>query len=384
MPEDLRADAATSIFPAYWKMGHTERKLQRIGAQADRLGNTGQYPYLGVFPILQNALKTNEKQAYSIFYKALGYYRLGSASERENEDFVDALDTLWPDLPEDLRRSALQVAIARLTCDRDKAHSGSVFVAHIATNQGSATTNNRALLQLYRLIPKVRQLNSKWADQLLESYPPQGSKQAIGSGTLSSGDMTIAFDPSRTSSSQIQTLALQASSMARYSSAMELALKDPSKASSLEASFTNWQQVALVAQQAVGYATVDPQKAEDLLKEASSQLDDINDTTGRFKATVVVVQSAVTLKEKTIASKTLADGLDLGTELCDEELASRVNIPVYDTKTFNGLEQLTVGGALFDPSDTIDRLRNITNIALRADLLGDAAQIIFSDNKVNH
>ena len=172
--------------------------------------------------------------------------------------------------------------------------------------------------------------------------------------------------------------------MAQYSSAMELALKDPSKASSLEASFTNWQQVALVAQQAVGYATVDPQKAEDLLKEASSQLDDINDTTGRFKATVVVVQSAVTLKEKTIASKTLADGLDLGTELCDEELASRVNIPVYDTKTFNGLEQLTVSGALFDPSDTIDRLRNITNIALRADLLGDAAQIIFSDNKVNH
>ncbi len=381
MPEDVRADAATYIFPAYWKAGHTARKLQSIGTQAERLGNTGQYPYLAVFPILKETFKTNEGESYSIFYKALGYYRLGSKSEREDEDFVEALDALWPALPDELKHAALSVAVARLTSDQAKTYPGSVYSARVATSQGSATINNRALLQLYRLLPRVRELNAKWADQLVASYPLQGDKPSTNPNIVSSGEMTIKFDASRTTSAQIQALTQQASAMAQYSSAMDLALTDPSRASLLSASFSDWQQVALLAQEATGYATSDPRKAEELLKQASSQLDSLKDPTGRFNATVMVTQAAVALKETALAAKTLADGFDLGGELSDEQTESRVNLPAYDTRYFNGLEQLTFAGIQFDANGTVDKLRQLANPALRADLLGDAAQIIYSNNK---
>ena len=126
LPEDVRTDAATTVFAEFWKHNKSSSDLADLRSQADKLGNTGQYPYLGIEPILEDVIKQDEAEGEAMFLQALSYYRRGSRIDREDDDFREFIDATWHALPIQLRRAALSASVERLI-NESKPRDGEVF-----------------------------------------------------------------------------------------------------------------------------------------------------------------------------------------------------------------------------------------------------------------
>jgi hypothetical protein len=73
-PEDLRSDAARSIFERCWTSVGAE-SLELIVSTAESLGRTGQYPFAAMAPILADLLHARPKAAAAILQAALSTYQ---------------------------------------------------------------------------------------------------------------------------------------------------------------------------------------------------------------------------------------------------------------------------------------------------------------------
>ena len=370
--EDLRADGATTVFVEYWKHDKSAAALSGLREQANKLGNTGQYPYLAMQPILQDVIQKNEMEGEAIFLETLVYYRRRSIIDREDDDFREFLNASWGSLTDPLRRMALTAAVNRLLNESDTTKDGEIFSGSIKTGKGTRPFQNKAQMLLYQLMPTIQEFDHKWAEQLAEDHPSLKDASASDSHA---GTMTILFDLNNTPSSAIAGLQTMASQSSIYNSAISVAAKDPDSALLMAPQLDASHQAALYAEIASYVYPKDAARASSLMSVADERIKNMNDPYARFQALISYAQAALKQKDDGRYKKAIDDGFSLGLELISEELQAHPQEWVYQTKVFSGLEQLATIDMRAEDDKALTRIRAIGNEAVRSILLAESASV---------
>ncbi len=167
LPEDVRADGATTVFAWYWKSHKSMKALQEISDQADGLGNTGQYPYTAMADIFEDIAGKYPLKAEEIVMRSLASYRRGSKSEREDDDFLGFLDTTWKDLTPSLRRAAIEAAVERLS-EKSNSREGEIFSGSAVSRRAQTQFSTKAQMNLYNLLPRIQEIDPEWASEIVK------------------------------------------------------------------------------------------------------------------------------------------------------------------------------------------------------------------------
>jgi hypothetical protein len=371
LPEDVRADGATTVFGEYWKHHQTPADLQALREQADKLGNTGQYPYLAMQPILLDVMRHDSMEGENLFLELLGYYRRKSIFDREDQDFQNFLNGVWDALSDPLRRQALSAAVNRLL-DESAPRDGEIFAGTIKSEKGVVHFSSKAQMLLYQLMPRIKEFDPGWAGKLAEENPFLKDAADQKSGDTS-GSMIIHYDPNNTFSTSVATLQAQASQGAIYGSAVSMAATDPDSALLLAPRLDNSYQAALYAEVASVIYPKNAARASSLMSTAAEQIENIHDPAARFSALLAFARSAFKQKDMSRFEKAVEDAFSLGTEQVAEELQVHPQEMVYQTKVFSGLEQLAFLDMSAEDDKALSRIRSIDDEAVRSILLAESA-----------
>jgi hypothetical protein len=228
-PEDVRSDAATTIFLNYWR-ANRQKGLGRIRADALYLGYTGQYPYHAVAGIVTELADTSLKQsrafpdaAQSLVFDAFASYQHGSKFRTENDEFVEFLQSLHSVLPSALLRQGLELAVERLV-NGEGSSEKEAYLARVETDRGTVTFHRREDKLLFDLLPLLREINPQWPSDILRRDPSLQQPQGNGGHEVAAEAITI---PGGTEPPTEDNLGLQES---RAQAAGELARTDPDRA----------------------------------------------------------------------------------------------------------------------------------------------------------
>jgi hypothetical protein len=168
--DDVRADAARTIFPKYWKSAQNP-DLDAVRSVANYLGETGQYPFAAAAVILKQ-IGTPET-AEILFFDALRYY----GREQNNNIFVhiefrEFLESSYTSVPAAMARNGVELAVDRLLSEAAKPMPDDVvYVGRVYTGDGFLEIHSMAGNFLYELLPLVRKVEPELERRILEKVP---------------------------------------------------------------------------------------------------------------------------------------------------------------------------------------------------------------------
>jgi hypothetical protein len=168
--EDLRSDAAGSIFPLYFRAG-SRSALQNIRKQAKEFGDTGEYPYRAIGLIIDELFKshTPESVLNDLFNEAVGYHQRKSVFLDSDPQFYELLQYSRYAVSDALYKKAVLDFVAHLRSN--DSNEPREFFAEIHTVEGiHAFTSQRELL-LFQIYPTVLHIDRNLAAELAQQYP---------------------------------------------------------------------------------------------------------------------------------------------------------------------------------------------------------------------
>jgi hypothetical protein len=372
-PEDLRSDAALTIFKNYW----LEKKplgLDEVRSIAAYLGQTGQYPYMAVGFILNDVI-SHQKTAHSefpggassILLDAYASYQRGSKFRSEDEEFVDFLESLQMLLPPALLKSGVEIAVERLTLQKDPAEYQ--YISRVQTQKGTATFHSRADELLFELLPLVRQVDAALADKLLESN--QALKQAGAAGgtvVASEGAMIIGSS----ASPEKEELALQGS---RAQEVREIASDHPEQALALSQTITD---PALRSTAMAGVADSKPAQAGEIRSAIAKIVPTMHEGQERLVVLSALVEASWAAGDAAGFRDALSNAFSLGQKLFEEDMDAHPGQATYGVEAFETLADLVKTGARVDPATTTAMVHQIDDVQLKAFLLAQLADVLYS------
>lgn len=376
LPEDLRADAANTVFVQYWK-SKGPAGLEQLRSEAAHLGDTGQYPYMAMAAILVDVSKTNDNShlaASALFGDALAYYGRGSSFGTEDYDFIAFLEEVWDLVSHNLRQQGLELAVKRLV-QKSKPREGEVFSGQVSSKSGVAQFESEAQQELYELLPRIREINPKWAQTLVEEHPFLAQTEA-GTNKASSSGAAVIYSGSEAQSGQLAALRGQASQLAQFSAAMAAASSNPDEALRVANALDLGQKSQVHAQIAATLAVEQADRASKLMQQTERSLDSIADQVVKFKVLVNLGSAAAALQDSKTFHDIFGRGISLGVELFAEDMQAHPGKLAYQTATFPGLGRLIQLGIGVDAKLTVPRIERIEDDALRANLLAVAAEAL--------
>lgn len=178
--EDVRADAAATIFPSFVQhlklTGLTlTQALAQVRHLGKKIGETGEYPYRAMaLVIARDEVKTStdyrvSEQAQAIFDDGFAYYKRHSQFEDEEPQFFELLASARYVVSPQSYHEALKLYVDRVSVP---SKNRGVFAAVVKTNQGSTVRlddeNEHLLLQV---LPLVKSVDQKWWGTLIENNP---------------------------------------------------------------------------------------------------------------------------------------------------------------------------------------------------------------------
>jgi hypothetical protein len=154
--EDLRSEAATTIFIRYLKaVGPAQ--IDAIIQRADEIDNTGEYPYRAMGLIIEElATKHADTTIPSrIFDRALSHFQRGSPFTNENNEFFELLQSAQDAVPKSVFKLGAMAFISHLTAHlNDKAP----FRAQVYTPDGIVELDNPNMLLLLKIFPTLERV----------------------------------------------------------------------------------------------------------------------------------------------------------------------------------------------------------------------------------
>ena len=264
LPEDVRADAANTIFQRYWKL-RLEGRIDTIQSVARRIGETGQYPYVAIAPIISELAKAKDSRSVELFNEAISYYLRGSKIRVADQDFFSMLTMLKDQVPAPSLRSALE-AFQTTVVSKIKNDADSKEFLQIHTDRGAVTFNNSSELLLFQAIPLLREKATDLLEELLDKQSSLRTKQsAAGAATLVEG---VFAEPS-VPSSEISPAMREGFEEYRLLHIEETFAREPEQALALAQDLTIPEfRAAALSYVAAGYAATDGKKSVSLSKEA--------------------------------------------------------------------------------------------------------------------
>ncbi len=374
LPEDLRAFGARTVFDAFWKRKGIAA-FDDIRKEAEHVGDTGQYPYVAITPILRDLTKREDIRAQSLFGEALSYYSRGSQFRNADEEFIQFLNAVWDVIPAVRKRQALSVIVAQLS-QKSKPQQGETFLGRVETDKGMAQFESHSHQLLYMILPRIREIDPDWARRLVENDPVLNQASA-STGKVRLSEQVTVQNRSNASPSQVQSFVERGLQGNRLREIMAVAASDPNQALMLTMSLTD---PALRAQAFATIATSlvwkDPEGARKLVEQAKEGIATIKGSTDKVQALAALARAAAAAHDTKSLREALKRGFDLGEEIFEEDLEIHPGRLAYEVAGFDELSELTRVGVQFDPQDTLTRVASLRNTLLQAHLLIDAAEAL--------
>ncbi len=371
-PEDLRAFAARKIFARVWDV-KGRAALVQLRSEADEIGNTGEYPYAAMSEISNRlAQQKNTGARQQIFREALEFYRQGPKVRSANSEFIGYLESDWESLPTPVRLDALRTIVEHLTRGA-KPDSSVSEVTRIVTEKGAISLKNENVALLYRILPRIRQLDPDWADRMEDDYPELKQAAAAGTPQYSSGVRVL--NPDGGSPEQVAAAANRGLEAGLLTELRKQVTTDPEHATRLLSSLTDADvQVEGLATLAIGFKDRDPHRAAGFLASAQSAANKLPGNSDKLRAIVAVAEAAASLREDAKIDDSMGEAFGLGEELLSDDLDLHPGQTVYMTETLEELSRITRLGGQTAFEVTMNRLQHLKNETLQAYLLIAAAE----------
>lgn len=358
--EDVRADAAATIFPAFWH-DYGEAGLSQLERQAQDIGDTGEYPYRAMAFIVNELAGSNQANAKThakaIFSTGLQYYKRYSKFQDEEEEFLDLLESGRHVVAEDVYREALDSFIKHVSVP--KPASNGVFAADIGTASGivRVTDQNRHLL--FRVFPLLSEFDRTWAQRLsgkdLDLQKTTGGIQLLGAAV-------VRQPQTKEEAEQQIGQMLEKALLPRIT---ELQATDPQAALQLVGSLqTRSVRVMAYAAAMPGIGRADKVAAFKMYAQELREIQEINDPIQRLQALVAAAQSAYyvgDLNNFTILSDQI---FDRGIEFFENSTRRADVRPGYAEMT--GIIEFA---AAHNQTWIVERVQHVHNPLLKAYLL---------------
>jgi hypothetical protein len=165
--EDVRAYAALRIFYNYWREDGSS-SLREIEETADRIGQTGEYPYQAVSLIVAEIRDRDQQTATRLFNKALGAFLAPNpnyAAENRNDEFFLLLQNTRSAVNQAVFNRALRKFVDQVLESQPQKN----FISKIqTTDAGSIQIKNSNEALLFHALPLIRECDPPLGKEVLD------------------------------------------------------------------------------------------------------------------------------------------------------------------------------------------------------------------------
>lgn len=375
LPEDVRSDAARIVFQRFWT--YKGRKgLPQIERVAALLADSGEYPYAAMVPIIKRLAESDSTKAQELFAQALTYYRRGSMFLDENRVFIRFLQELRVQARPTQLREALEVVANRLLEQKPPADSKQSYRGQVFTKGGAIEFRDPADQMLFEILPLIREVDSDWANRLVQRRPAL-SQTAGAVGPVEHSASTTTFGIA--SGENVSPSEQAGIEEGRLYTVHELAAERPDEALTVASTLTlpafraqAWADIA------AALASKDRDRALALIDKAREVAASLRDQLDVLRVLSVLCDAGGQVGDRRVLQESLEQGLDLGEEIFNEDLAAHPGKLAYNVDGFDELTKLVQVGGKYDTDYTVNYVRQIRNELLRAHLLVSVAEGISS------
>jgi len=312
--EDIRGVAARRIFKHYWEATGSAG-LGKLRRAADHLGETGEYPYGAMTPMIAEISRQNAGEGMALISDAFAFYRRGSQFQMADEDFIAFLGKTRDLMPAAMRREALEAMVKNLTQDSGNKDDQNWRV-RIYTSSGVAEFHTRNAGLLFEVLPMIREVDLDWARRLVEQNHDLAQAEAAGGKILNREAVVIYKSPdSAASPADLRAQEQWGLEMSRIGQIQEMAAKDPDQALTLAMSIGDPGRQAMgMAYAAAGFRN-QPEQARQMLNQSGQTMSSLKSKAEKLQIQVAIAQSAASLDDFALAREAVEKGLDLGEQV---------------------------------------------------------------------
>jgi hypothetical protein len=155
-PSDRRAEAVAKVVETLLAKKNTDAAIEAVTLSSDGPG----YPYQAALSIFEK-LPDDDGRRTTIFGNALSAYR-----RREDSAFFDLIVKYWKSVPRELAQSAASAAVNGIKARAEEPGNGE----SIETPNGVVRLGSRKSVDLFGLLPALRELDPSAAKELLTQF----------------------------------------------------------------------------------------------------------------------------------------------------------------------------------------------------------------------
>ncbi len=376
--EDVRDVAARRIFKAYWDTAGMSG-LPKIQRAADRIGETGQYPYGAMVPVIQAVHEQNPTKASALISEALSFYERGSPFQMTNYQFIDFLKKVKPWMPLATRKEALEALVKELTADSGQKDDRQWRV-RVYTDKGVAEFHSQNAALLFDILPMIRELDPDWAQGLAQQHAELAQGDTARGKVLDEERVMVVKDADNPpSAAELAGKEQWGLEMSRLDQIQEIAPKDPNQALTLAMSIADPARHAMgMAYAAAGFES-HPDQALEMLNQSQQSLAAMKKSNEKLDTYVAIAESAASLHDLALARDAVEKGLDLGEQAYEESRKEHPEWHGYEWDGQEAMQKLTEIGTRLDATQVIGRIQAIRDHTLQGYMLVSAARALDED-----
>lgn len=376
MTEDLRANAARAVFSEAWRR-HGSAVLEKLQREARNLGDTGQYPYGAMAPVIKELANRRPDVARALFAESARYYTAGSRFEVTDREYLEFLQALQGTISSEEMRPALETFV-KLVSEHGGSRNGETWRFQVHTDRGIVTLQDSSDRLILEALPLIRKIDPDWANRIIQSRAGLREAGDLG-GEIRYIEETLVkqLPDSAATPSQLAAAQQRGLEMSRLNNIEALASEKPDEALRLALTITDpaLRSVAF-ARLAAGAHSSNPKRAAQLFEQSRSILPGVKEDSEQLDAITALAQAAAQLGDTDALAAAIEKGFDLGEELFQQDLDTHPYKPAYAGAGLENLHRLTQVAVKWDSARTVSRIMELQNEVLRAYLLVSAAQAL--------
>lgn len=381
-PEDVRADAASQIFPNYFDQqmaaaaGNAESVLQSIisdiGRETSRISKTGEYPYRASGKIIKKleALKNHEAEINELFADAVKAYSEGKPKFRNrNAEFLVLLQNAKSVAVSNpsLYREGVRIFVQTVKIFQDDVNYEADFRTPDGTIIKKFTDRRQALL--FNAFPIVREVDPQLAKTLMEADRDLG-KATDDMSYVPAGVIEGNVKPQQAAAmhSRMQQISLLAQIRSKQQT-------DPLGAKKLAESLQDAQiRFAGLSITLPGLMERYPAQAKAVYDDQRTQLQEFTGDVEKGQALVAFAKSAAYVKEEQEFRAISGSAFDLLVGAYRQDYRQRPDLRPDLHKGYIDLREIVRFTASRDQTLIVGRIRQVQDDELKAHLLVFAAE----------
>jgi hypothetical protein len=369
---DMRAGAAGMLFQKYFQKRGSEG-IEALQAAARQLGESGNYPYMAMGPIIRQITRKDSEKAQSLTNEALSFFSRRARSDQSAQQVSTFLRMNRDLIPAPILKDILGQLVSDALNTKDTNSNTSMFVS---TSRGTATMSGATNLVLFQLLPMIREIDPEWAkkvesqstelraaaslnDNSAGNRGPTQERMGVMVGAPGSGPLPMANMMEEMKSREVD----------------ELVKQDPKEAMKVAAEIHDPViRAATDARLAGEVNKSDPDQAAQMIKSAREAMAATKEPADKLRILVGLAQAQSAMKDKEGFSITLDQAYAMGEDLYRKSVDKTPDGPIMGRAGYDSMTRLTMTGVKLDSSATLAHIEGIRMPILQAMLLVAAAQ----------